>query len=284
MTQSLPVPIVSPTWLANGLADPETAKRLVIVDCRFALSDPALGQRQYAEGHLPDAHYLDLNRDLSSPVQPHGGRHPLPDLAAFQTKLRSLGINADPPSWVIAYDDSRFAFASRLWWLLNYLGHTHVAVLDGGIQGWTAAGFALTDAVPEAGSGNFVGRPQPNRIVDIETVKARKDRADTVLIDSRSPERYRGEQEPIDPIAGSIPGAVNYFWKGVSNEAGKLRSPNDLQQHWTTLESADEVIVYCGSGVTACVNLLSQQVAGLPMAKLYVGGWSDWCSYQTETQ
>ena len=280
MTMSLPVPVVSPSWLAKGLADPDTAARLVIVDCRFALPDPTLGQRQYAEGHLPNAHYLDLNHDLSSPVQPHGGRHPLPDLDEFQAKARSLGIKSDPPSWVIAYDDSRFAFAARLWWLLNYLGHTQVAVLDGGIQGWQAAGLALTGALPEAASGNFVGHPQPDWIVDIETVKGRKDRADTVLIDSRSPERYRGEQEPIDPIAGSIPGAVNYFWQGVSDETGKLRSPQDLQRHWAALESADEVIVYCGSGVTACVNLLSQQVAGLPMAKLYVGGWSDWCSYR----
>ncbi|MEM6591426.1 MAG: sulfurtransferase [Cyanobacteria bacterium P01_C01_bin.73] len=274
-----PTPLVSVAWLADALNDSAIAPQLVVVDCRFALSDPSLGQRQYAQGHLPGAHYLDLNRDLSSPVQAHGGRHPLPDLEPFQAKLRSLGVNSDPPSYVVAYDDSRFAFSSRVWWLLSYLGHRQVAVLDGGIGGWTAAGLALTDAVPKAAPGNFSGQPNPDWTVDIETVKARKDRPDTVLIDSRSPQRYRGEQEPIDPIAGSIPGAVNAFWQEVSSEQGILRSPQALQAHWQTLAEAKEVIVYCGSGVTACVNLLSQQVAGMPMAKLYVGGWSDWCSY-----
>ncbi|WP_019499648.1 sulfurtransferase [Pseudanabaena sp. PCC 6802] len=275
-------PVVSVQWLHEHLDDPQVA----IADCRFALMQPELGRQQYENGHIPGAYYLDLNLDLSGPVSKHGGRHPLPDPDLLATKLSAMGINSSPsdgsePTLVIAYDDSRFAFASRLWWLLSYLGHERVAVLDGGFKAWIDADYAIATELPEPRSGTFVPRPNPERIVDINYVKARKDLPSVVLIDSREAERYRGEREPIDPIAGHIPGAVNYPWQDASDPQGYLQK--DRQARWISLEldksdKSDEVVVYCGSGVTACVNLLSLHIAGIN-AKLYPGSWSDWCSY-----
>jgi thiosulfate/3-mercaptopyruvate sulfurtransferase len=180
------------------------------------------------------------------------------------------------PTLVVAYDDSRFAFASRLWWLLTYFGHSRVAVLDGGLSAWIEAGYDLSDQVPVRKSGLFIPTPNPAQIVEIDYVKTHKDRPDVVIIDSREGERYRGEREPIDPIAGHIPGAVNYAWQSASNPQGYLWQ--DQRSRWTSLDSNNEVIVYCGSGVTACVNLLSLKMVDIN-AKLYPGGWSDWCSY-----
>ncbi|PSN12719.1 sulfurtransferase [filamentous cyanobacterium CCT1] len=269
-----PCNLVTADWLAQHLNDPG----VVVVDCRFALADPQQGQQQYAAGHIPGAYYLDLNQDLSSPVQAHGGRHPLPDPKTFGQKLSAIGVRSTPPTLVVAYDDSRFAFAARLWWLLRYLGHDQVAVLDGGWSGWVQGDYPTTTEGSTPRSGHFTPAPRLEWIVDVEAVCQRGQ--ETVLIDSRSPERYRGEVEPIDPVAGSIPGAVNYFWQDVSDQKGQMKAPPELAQHWASLDGANEVIVYCGSGVTACVNLLAQTLAGQPMARLYPGGWSDWCSYQ----
>ncbi|MGB3311989.1 MAG: sulfurtransferase [Nodosilinea sp.] len=268
-----PCNLVTTAWLAQHLNDPN----VVVVDCRFALSDPHQGQQQYTAGHIPGAWYLDLNQDLSSPVQAHGGRHPLPDLETFSQRLSAIGVRSNPHTLVVAYDDSRFAFASRLWWLLRYLGHDTVAVLDGGWSGWVQAGQPTSTEIPAPRAGNFTAAPRQDWLVDIDAVRHRP--AGAVLIDSRSPERYRGEVEPIDPVAGSIPGAMNHFWQDVSGQNNQMKAPADLAQHWASLNDADQVIVYCGSGVTACVNLLAQTLAGQPMAKLYAGGWSDWCSY-----
>ncbi|MEG4815632.1 sulfurtransferase [Microcoleus sp. K5-D4] len=267
--------IVSPEWLATNTDNPQ----VVIIDCRFSLADPELGQKQYQESHIPGAFYLDLNRDLASSVGKHGGRHPLPNIEELAEKLSAIGINS-PETLVVAYDDSRLAFAARLWWLLRYMGHSKVALLDGGFSGWKATGYPVTNILPEPREGKFVTHLQQDLAVDIEAVKERKDLPGNVLVDSRESERYEGLREPIDPIAGHIPGAVNYPWQGVTDETGKLRSASEQKQRWTELEKAEEIIVYCGSGVTACVNLLSLEIAGIPDAKLYVGSWSDWCSYQ----
>ncbi|MEG4444775.1 sulfurtransferase [Microcoleus sp. AT9_B5] len=267
--------IVSPEWLATNTDNPQ----LVIIDCRFSLADPELGQKQYQESHIPGAFYLDLNRDLASSAGKHGGRHPLPNIEELADKLSAIGINS-PETLVVAYDDSRLAFAARLWWLLRYMGHSKVALLDGGFSGWKAAGYPVTNTLPDPRDGNFIARLQPDLAVDIDAVKERKDLPGKVLVDSRESERYEGLREPIDPIAGHIPGAVNYPWQGVTDETGKVRSTSEQKQRWTELEKAEEIIVYCGSGVTACVNLLSLEIAGIPDAKLYVGSWSDWCSYQ----
>ncbi|MEL7070539.1 MAG: sulfurtransferase [Cyanobacteria bacterium J06581_3] len=288
--------LVDVQWLAEQVLQPSADQRseasgvsgdrnLVIIDTRFALSAPTAGYEQYLAGHIPGAYYLDLNQDLSSPVQSHGGRHPLPNWDCFTQKLNQLGIySAAPngPTQIVIYDNSRFAFAARLWWMLRYLGHEQAAILDGGIQAWEKAGFPLTKEIPPKQAGDFQPQPQADWVVPIETLRERKHLSEVVMIDSRSPERWRGEVEPIDPIAGSVPGSINSFWKNISTEAGNLKPVGELIKHWSSLSPDDEIIVYCGSGVTACVNLFSLVMAGHPMHKLYPGGWSDWCSYLTE--
>lgn len=268
-------------WLAENLNHPQ----VVIVDCRFQLASPTWGYEQYCLAHVPGAYYLDLDRHLSSPVQLHGGRHPLPNLERFATKLASIGI-VQTETLVVAYDDSQFAFASRLWWLLQYLGHDRVVLLDGGWNAWQAGGYPTTQDLPPSRQGAFIPQPQTDSIVDLETVKRRKDLPGVILVDSRDSDRYEGKREPIDPIAGHIPGAVNSPWKQVSDRAGYLHPPQEQAKLWSDYRQAEEVIVYCGSGVTACVNLLSLQMAGIDRAKLklYPGGWSDWCSYANHPQ
>lgn len=267
------LPVVSTSWLYEHIGEAQVA----IADCRFSLADPQLGQQQYQLSHIPGAYYLDLNLDLSSPVQKHGGRHPLPDPNKLASKLSAMGV--DNQTLVVAYDDSRFAFAARLWWLLRYLGHEKVAVLDGGFKAWQTQDYPVTPAIPQPQKAEFSWQLQPSYIVDIDTVKARKDAPNVALVDARERDRYRGISEPIDPVAGHIPGAVNYPWQDVSTNDGYLRSQSEQCDRWQQLNRAEEIIVYCGSGVTACVNLLSLQIAGIATGKLYVGSWSDWCSY-----
>jgi thiosulfate/3-mercaptopyruvate sulfurtransferase len=270
--------MVSGQWLAEHSADPN----VVIVDCRFDLMQPHLGQQQYQAGHIPGAYYLDLNHDLASPVAEHGGRHPLPDPDSLALKLARMGIN--PETLVVSYDDSRFAFAARLWWLLRYLGHEHAAVLDGGFNAYQAAGYPVTSEIPAPKLGRFTPQLQTQQVVDIQALKARKHQLGVVVVDSRTPERYLGEHEPIDPVAGHIPGAVNYPWQQVTDDRGRLLSLAALRSHWSDLTGASEILVYCGSGVTACVNLLALEAAGLCTGKLYAGSWSDWCSYLLDGQ
>lgn len=267
-------PLVSVDWLREHLDDPQVA----IADCRFSLADPQLGRQQYLAAHLPGAYYFDLNQDLSSPRQ-RGGRHPLPNMERLADKLAAMGLDttAAPPKQVVAYDENRFGFAARFWWLLRYLGYDAVSLLDGGLQSWQQAGYPLTTVIPEAQMGHFIPQVRSDWVVDREVVKARKELPNVVLVDSREAVRYRGEFEPIDPIAGHIPGAVNYPWQDVTDQQGKARSLSEQQQRWSQLPEAAEVIVYCGSGVAACVNLLSLALAGRS-GKLYAGSWSDWCS------
>ena len=220
-----------------------------------------------------------MDRDLSASVGEHGGRHPLPDPATFAAKLEAMGINFRQTT-VVAYDDSKMAFAARLRWFLGYLGHDRAVILDGGWRGWISHNYPVTEIIPPTRSGDFAPQIQPERIVDIATVKARKDLPQTLLIDSRDRDRYLGEREPIDPIAGHIPGALNLPWQEVCNEEGYLQSLGEQERRWQKLPDADELILYCGSGVTACVNLLALEIMGIASAKLYVGGWSDWCSHR----
>jgi len=266
-------PFVSTEWLYSHLDEP----RVVIVDCRFSLASPELGQQQYSLQHIPKAHYLDLNRDLSSPVGQYGGRHPLPNPVELANKLSAMGV--DSQTLVVAYDDSRFAFAARLWWLLRYLGHNLVAVLDGGFSAWLRAGYPVTDTVETQQRATFVQQIQQSLLVDITDVKTRSHLPGVALVDSRESDRYRGEREPIDPIAGHIPGAVNYPWQEVCDAQGYLHAAAQQRRRWEKLQQAEEILVYCGSGVTACVNLLSLEMAEICTGKLYAGSWSDWCSY-----
>jgi thiosulfate/3-mercaptopyruvate sulfurtransferase len=263
---------VSPQWLFTNLNNPQ----VVIVDCRFSLTDPLLGRQQYLLSHIPGAYYLDLNQDLSSPQEEYGGRHPLPNVNQLAQKLSAIGITSE--KIVVAYDDSRLAFASRLWWLLRYLGHKQVAVLEIGFSGWQKAGYPDTNVLPEPQKGNFVPQIQTEMVVDWETVKNCKDLPEVVLVDSRESDRYRGEREPIDKIAGHIPGAINLPWLEVTDTKGSLLPQSEQRRRWQHIAAAKEIVVYCGSGVTACVNLLSLELAGITGAKLYVGSWSDWIS------
>lgn len=265
---------VSNNWLFENLNHPDIA----IFDCRFSLANPQEGKQQYQTSHIPGSYHLDLNQDLSSIVKKYGGRHPLPNIEEFADKLSAMGVNSGQ-TLVVAYDDSRLAFASRLWWLLRYLGHEQVAVLDGGFNGWLASEYPVTDVLPASRNGKFIPRLQTQMIVNRETVKNCKDSSQTALIDSRENDRYQGIREPIDKIAGHIPGAINYPWKEVTDSHGYLLPQQQQINRWLQLENDREIIVYCGSGVTACVNLLSLELAGIHKSKLYPGSWSDWISY-----
>lgn len=269
-------PLITPAQLADCLAADPLALR--VCDCRFQLSDPDWGYQQYLQGHLPGAIYAHLDRDLSSPVGRHGGRHPLPDPQTLAQTLERWGI-IQGETWVVAYDDSRFAFASRLWWLLRYLGHDRVVVLDGGWPAWQRWGGSVTTEIPDLAPGRFVPQVRQDWVVEIDAIRTRP--ASTLLIDSRERDRYEGLREPIDPRAGHIPGAICLPWQEVTARDGQALSAASLQARWQPYQTQPEQIVYCGSGVTACVNLLSQAIAGLDLARLYPGGWSDWCSYDT---
>ena len=261
-------------WLVRQLDNSD----VIIIDCRFQLADPSWGETVYQASHIPGAYYLNLDRDLSSEIKQHGGRHPLPDLDLLAKKFTDLGIVKNK-TLVVAYDNSRFAFAARLWWLLRYLGHDQVVVLDGGWDGWLKDDYPVSDTIPQSKIGDFTISVQPNWLVDIERVKVAAQDVNYVVVDSRDRDRYEGLREPIDPVAGSIPGAVNSPWKQISDSSGYLLDKEQQKQLWQDYHRAEEIIVYCGSGVTACVNLFSLDLLGIKNTKLYPGGWSDWCSY-----
>lgn len=253
----------------------------VLLDCRHDLANPDAGQAAYAAGHLPGAYFAAMETALSDHgVNPDGsfrGRHPLPTREAFAKQLREWGINND--SQVIAYDAQGGMFAARLWWMLRWMGHHHVAVLDGGIGAWQAAGHALETEVPAAHAGHFVERPALVATVDAGQVLANITSREHVLVDARANDRYRGENETIDPVGGHIPGAVNRFFKDNLLADGRFKPAAQLAQEWRDLiKEPTQAIMQCGSGVTACHNLLALEVAGLSGAKLYPGSWSEWCA------
>ncbi len=248
----------------------------VVIDCRFSLQDTEQGHREYDEAHIPGAHYFHLDDDMSGSKAVHGGRHPLPDPNIFIQNLAALGIATDTP--VVAYDNSRFAFASRLWWMLRALGYRNVQVLDGGFNAWINSGAAIATDAPVLRSTPVKAHCAEEflRCIDFEGVRdAQKNGA--LLIDSREERRYQGIEEPVDPIAGHIPGALNYPWSGVTEENGFAQVSGEQALRWDALKG-EPLVIYCGSGVTACVNLLSLSIAGRDDVQLYVGGWSDWCS------
>ena len=249
---------------------------LVVVDTRFNLKDPTEGHKLFKEAHISGAVYFDLDKDLSSPPQAHGGRHPLPEVQGFVRKLELAGIGDETS--VVVYDDTTNVFAGRMWWLLRYLGHADVKVLDGGLSTWQEAGFELSAELPDREAATFTPRPNPEMVADIEEVK-RKVNSSTVLIDARGAERYRGDNEPMDKKAGHIPSARNLHYAG-NYENGKLKDEDALKERFADASEVEEVIVYCGSGVSAANNLLALEEVGVTGAKLYVGSWSDWSSYE----
>ena len=256
----------------NGrLSDPDW----VIVDCQYDLADKDAGYQSYLAGHIPGAVYAGLHNHLSGsqPVT-DCGRHPVPSPEDLEDKLSGMGI--DNHTQVVAYDRSGGAFAARLWWLLRYAGHERAAVLDGGLDAWTQAGYELDMKEPDVVVGRFKARIDAGRLVRLPEVEAV-----TRLVDSREPARYRGETEPIDRTGGHIPGAVNHYWKDNLDGQGKFLAPERLRQTFQDLYTGtgpEDVTFYCGSGVTACHNLLAAVHAGYPLPRLYAGSWSEWCS------
>ena len=265
--------VISVQNLKDRLDEPN----LVIVDTRFNLQDPNEGHDLFKDAHIPGAVYFDLDKDLSAPPREHGGRHPLPEIDGLVRKLELSGIGDN--TTVVVYDDTMNIFAGRMWWLLKYLGHDNVKVLDGGLSAWQEAGFELSAKLPNYEGATFTPRPNPEMVVDIEEVKRKLDDPNTVLIDSRGAERYRGDNEPMDKKAGHIPSARNMPFAG-NYENGKLKDEEVLKERFSGVDDAEEVIVYCGSGVSAANNLLALEEVGVENAKLYVGSWSDWSSYE----
>jgi thiosulfate/3-mercaptopyruvate sulfurtransferase len=252
--------------------------RLRLFDCRFDLARPAYGRSAYHDEHVPGAIYADLNADLSAPVTATSGRHPLPEPEQFAVRLRAWGVDAD--SRVVAYDDGNGAYASRLWWMLRWLGHDDVAVLDGGMRRWLQLGLPLSEDVPTPAPGSFMARPRPGMAASAAEVLAAAASPVARVLDARAPERYRGEVEPIDQVAGHVPGARNHPFAASLDSQGRFLPPGALRD--ALAASLDGVapasaIVYCGSGVTACHVLLALEHAGLGGARLYPGSWSEWC-------
>ena len=259
-------PLVSANWLASHLDD----DGLQIVDCRWFLGEPDRGPAEYAASHIQGAIYMDLDADLSAPAG--AGRHPLPAPDEFMTTLGAKGIS--PETVVVAYDDRSGAVASRLWWMLRDLGHKKVAVLDGGLAHWPTR---LTDsAVVTPTPAEYRSQPGAMAQIDREWLAAAGN--DSVLLDARAGERYRGELEPVDPVAGHIPSALSAPLTDNLQPDGRFKPPATLAAHYADLGAsrAADVVAYCGSGVTACHNILAMEIAGLGAAKLYAGSWSDW--------
>jgi thiosulfate/3-mercaptopyruvate sulfurtransferase len=269
----------------------------VLLDCRFDLTDPDAGRKAYRDGHIPGARYVDLNRDLAGPITVDSGRHPLPSPAALARRFGELGISAGVQ--VVVYDAANGSFAARAWWLLRWIGHARVTVLDGGFAGWVAAGGAIESgddtgsagplsAEPPAAGPPAAGQPRSEALtptVDATAVVSTSELRDALrdpgrrLIDARAAERYAGTVEPIDPVAGHVPGAVNHPFTGNLAPDGRFLPADELRDRWLkSLGGAapSDLILMCGSGVTACHNLLAMELAGLPGAKLYAGSWSEW--------
>lgn len=264
-------PVMAPEALLARLSDPT----LRLIDCRFSLKDPLAGPAAYRAGHLPGAAYLNLEGDLSGPVGDHGGRHPLPDARRLAARLGELGIGREHR--VVAYDDTG-EMAARTWWLLTYLDYPQVQVLDGGVAAWEALGGPMTAEPPHHAPAEVVPRVRSELLVadrrEVEAA-ARTGR----LVDSRAGARYRGESETLDRRGGHIPGAKNLAWERVKDpQTGRYQSPEALADRFASLPEAPAV-VYCGSGVTACPNVLALARIGRP-AQLYAGSWSDWISYR----
>lgn len=267
-------PIISPDWVYEHHEDDHVR----IVDCRFTVGDPNRGKREYGEGHLPGAVYIDLEREMTGEKGIHGGRHPLPDLNGFAALLGRLGIANHHT--VIAYDDEWGENAGRFWFIMKLLGHRSVNVLDGGLTLWGRKGYPFSQEVAKFPPTHYIRLLGASPLlVEMDEVRRKIGSKGTILIDSRAHERYIGATEPLDPVAGHIPGARNFFYQEVIVSDGRWKSASQLRDHFSPLDPEKEMIVYCGSGVTATPNLISLLRAGYKNVRLYAGSWSDWISY-----
>jgi thiosulfate/3-mercaptopyruvate sulfurtransferase len=269
--------LIEPELLAAHLDDPDW----VTVDCRFDLHEPDAGGHAYAALHIPGARYAHLENDLSSRKHANSGRHPLPDPGALAETLGRWGIDND--TQVAVYDDVKGAIATRLWWLLRWLGHEPVAVLNGGLTAWQRAGLPLTNELPRVHAKRFEPRPDDARWVDTRFIEERLGADSYRLIDARSVVRFRGEQEPFDPVAGHIPGAINRPLDRNLGADGKFLPAERLRSDFQELfgEQVSPIVHMCGSGVTACHNLLAMEIAGLGGGRLYAGSWSEWITHRS---
>lgn len=269
--------LVTPAALAAHLDDPDWC----VVDCRHDLMDHALGRREYDKSHIDGAVFGDVENQLSGPKTGTNGRHPLPSRETLADLFRSWGVTQR--TQLVAYDAQGSQFAVRLWWLARWLGHSAVAVLDGGWQAWVASGGRTSPSVPTRARGTFTAAPPLVRYVDAAHVLANLKNDRTLVLDARAVERYAGEQEPIDPVAGHIPGALNRFWQANLAD-GRFKSAPELRAEFDALLAGRvpaDVIHHCGSGVTACHNVLAMEIAGLSGAQLYAGSWSEWVADRT---
>ena len=270
--------VVSTTELSEHLNDPDW----VIFDCRHDLMDPDKGAAIYADGHIMGAYFASVDTDLSGAKTGHNGRHPLPRPGDFTAFLAKHGVTEK--TRVIAYDDVGGQYAARLWWVARWIGFEGVALLDGGWAKWRAEGRPVDQLVPALRKGALAARVNESLLVRVDEVLANLDTSKRVVIDARAPERYRGEVEPLDRVAGHIPGALNRGFKQNLNEDLTLRGPAELRANFEALLGTrlpEEVVHQCGSGITACVNLLAMEQAGLTGSKLYAGSWSEWSSDPT---
>ena len=256
--------------LAGNLHKPDW----LVVDTRYDLTDKNFGRNAYLASHIAGSIYADLHDDLSGPPLTDWGRHPLPSAEHLNQLFSRLGVEEE--TQVVVYDQVSGSIAGRLWWLLKYMGHESVAVLNGGWPAWVEAGLPVRSGNETVKPVNFRGKPGTDRLITADQVSLAR-----LLVDSRDPARYRGEVEPLDRAAGHIPGAINYFWKENLVDSGLFKQANLLKEQFNKLlgnTRAEDAVFYCGSGVTACHNLLAATYAGLPLPKLYAGSWSDWCS------
>lgn len=264
--------LISVTDLAKRLDD----ANCVIFDCRHELTNPEFGPQAYAESHIAGARFAHTDRDLAGPLNGKNGRHPLPDAGVFMAWLGGMGVSNN--SQVFAYDQAGGTYGARLWWMLRWVGHRNVAVVDGGWQAWSAAGLPETAQRPMPSPVTFSGNPD-HSWVDAAAIMKHLGSKEMVLIDARSNERFHGRNESIDPVAGHIPGARNRFFKDNLDARGFFKSPPALRLEFRALlgaTPAQKVVHQCGSGVSACHNLLAMEIAGVPGAKLYPGSWSEW--------
>ena len=272
--------LITPSALHARLEQPD----LMILDCRFALDDPAYGQRSYDEGHIAGAQFADLERELSGPISKGvTGRHPLPQPTVLLERLRQWGLNN--ASEVVLYDDGPGAFAARAWWLLAWLGKRQgVYLLDGGLKAWREAGLQLTRIQLSATPGDFQGQADASLLVSAKQLQQRLNSPDLTLLDARALPRFRGEVEPLDPVAGHIPGAQCAAFTDNLDSNGRFLPAEQLRQRFAAQlkhRPASELVAYCGSGVTACHNLFALCLAGFPLAPLYAGSWSEWITDPT---
>lgn len=254
-----------------------SADNVRLVDCRFQLGNPSYGWEEYEKSHIPGAIYFHLEKELSGNVTEHGGRHPLPPIADFRNVLEEAGISNE--TVVIAYDGGEGAFAARLWWLLKYVGHDQVYILDGGMKAWEAANYSLSHEIPVYLRTIYNIEIQEDMLVSVNEVKQATLDKNTVLVDSRESRRYLGLEEPIDKKCGHIPTAINKVWtEGFQN--GGFKAPAEQAERFRELQKDQPIIVYCGSGVTATPNYIALKEAGFSNVRLYAGSFSDWISYE----